>query len=503
MRKVFFTLAFCLGLITFANAQSTLQENLSKHVHYLASDDMKGRAVGSKELDRAADYIKKELKAIGLEVVDYPIRQDSLDGFIDGINGFDDDIVEEVVVEEPIEKEIITYNCFYAVIPALNAPQSDKYTMISVSYNGSGVDTIKQYEIISNSANEGASGTAAVIELTKYFKENQNKLKKNVIVMFSGCATSKSCATYLAKHFDKGTIEMYFNLFNLGYLRQPSDESQYEYNVSENIQNAGKILQPILLKDVNLPTSATYDYWTLFPQISINGDYLAKYRDVADSLNYDMMEKIVNQSKEVILAFNTNDLEIIAPKEDSKLEDDLMNNFTSQLLGGKNKSYFGLNLMIGSNKHYYTEGKMTGKAAMSYSAGLFFKWQLSNLWALKLDANYERAFANRHDGRWESNVLSVPLTFMLSTGSRSGEFFLGIGGYYDYNLSAKLEGNDVDWDDFNRGEWGWQWSIGYRIGHFMMGYYQKLGLSDIMNRDLQNMGKIKNRNQYFTIGWKF
>ena len=93
MRKVFFTLAFCLGLITFANAQSTLQENLSKHVHYLASDDMKGRAVGSKELDRAADYIKKELKAIGLEVVDYPIRQDSLDGFIDGINGFDDDIV--------------------------------------------------------------------------------------------------------------------------------------------------------------------------------------------------------------------------------------------------------------------------------------------------------------------------------------------------------------------------------------------------------------------------
>src|SRR2546427_7334914 len=40
------------------------------HIKYLASPDMKGRATGSPELEKAADYIAAQFRAIGLKPVD-------------------------------------------------------------------------------------------------------------------------------------------------------------------------------------------------------------------------------------------------------------------------------------------------------------------------------------------------------------------------------------------------------------------------------------------------
>src|SRR3954464_15176435 len=40
---------------------------LLDHIKFLASDDMKGRANGSPELERAADYIAQQFKAAGLQ----------------------------------------------------------------------------------------------------------------------------------------------------------------------------------------------------------------------------------------------------------------------------------------------------------------------------------------------------------------------------------------------------------------------------------------------------
>src|SRR4030095_3347558 len=41
-------------------------ERLIGHIQFLASDDLKGRASGSPELERAADYIAQQFKDIGL-----------------------------------------------------------------------------------------------------------------------------------------------------------------------------------------------------------------------------------------------------------------------------------------------------------------------------------------------------------------------------------------------------------------------------------------------------
>lgn len=65
-----YLLIFCfLPLFSCAQAakETPLQQNLKKHVDYLASDALGGRLTGTKYELKAADYIKKQFKAIGLQ----------------------------------------------------------------------------------------------------------------------------------------------------------------------------------------------------------------------------------------------------------------------------------------------------------------------------------------------------------------------------------------------------------------------------------------------------
>lgn len=59
-------LVIVTGLLAAAATPAVEAEAVLKHVRFLASDEMKGRANGSPELERAADYIAQQFKAAGL-----------------------------------------------------------------------------------------------------------------------------------------------------------------------------------------------------------------------------------------------------------------------------------------------------------------------------------------------------------------------------------------------------------------------------------------------------
>jgi hypothetical protein len=60
-------LALAAGSLTFVAADSGIStDNLRAHLQFLSSDEMKGRANGSPELDRAADYIAQQFEDAGL-----------------------------------------------------------------------------------------------------------------------------------------------------------------------------------------------------------------------------------------------------------------------------------------------------------------------------------------------------------------------------------------------------------------------------------------------------
>ena len=66
MRRVLVLVLFIATAVTAATP-AVDADRLLDHIKFLASDDMKGRASGSPELERAADYIAQQFKEIGLK----------------------------------------------------------------------------------------------------------------------------------------------------------------------------------------------------------------------------------------------------------------------------------------------------------------------------------------------------------------------------------------------------------------------------------------------------
>src|SRR5690606_34407753 len=67
MKKYFLVVWFVVGSFLSLSSYAQIQEsNLKKHIEYLASDKMKGRQTGSKEVEKAAQYIEKHFKEYGL-----------------------------------------------------------------------------------------------------------------------------------------------------------------------------------------------------------------------------------------------------------------------------------------------------------------------------------------------------------------------------------------------------------------------------------------------------
>jgi hypothetical protein len=66
MRRVLI-LVLCIAAAVSAATPAVDADRLLEHIKFLASDEMKGRASGSPELERAADYIAQQFAEIGLK----------------------------------------------------------------------------------------------------------------------------------------------------------------------------------------------------------------------------------------------------------------------------------------------------------------------------------------------------------------------------------------------------------------------------------------------------
>src|SRR5690348_2396128 len=61
---------FCVAFLAFGAAPTMSVERYIDEVKFLASPEMRGRATGSRELEKAADYIAGMFKTIGLQPVE-------------------------------------------------------------------------------------------------------------------------------------------------------------------------------------------------------------------------------------------------------------------------------------------------------------------------------------------------------------------------------------------------------------------------------------------------
>lgn len=175
---------FCVLILKcsfFSFAQTDISvEKLKQHVTYLASDKLEGRGTGSKGEQKAAKYIAKQFKKIGL-------KPSGTEGTYFHKYSFKK-MSNPHATEEPNAPDIQTQN----VVGFLDNG-SDVTIIVGAHYDHLGLGHDKNSldanpdGKIHNGADDNASGTAGVIELARFFSKNNKKEPFNFIfVCFSG-----------------------------------------------------------------------------------------------------------------------------------------------------------------------------------------------------------------------------------------------------------------------------------------------------------------------------
>ena len=207
MRKlIIFFLSFVVGA-TSCVGQKLDEKKLKKNIEALASDDYEGRGTGTAGETKANEYIVKEFKKIDLApkgesgfVQSFPFRSGAHG---DGEGGTAQNIA--AYLDNGAANTIII---------------GGHYDHLGLGNDGNSLDPNSKGKI-HNGADDNASGTAGVIELARYFKNNDKKESYNFLFLcFSGEELGLYGSKYFSEHptIDLATVTCMINLDMVGRL---------------------------------------------------------------------------------------------------------------------------------------------------------------------------------------------------------------------------------------------------------------------------------------------
>ncbi|WP_221393901.1 M20/M25/M40 family metallo-hydrolase [Dyadobacter sp. NIV53] len=158
---------------TFAQFITPSPERITKHINYLGSDKMKGRGTGSKENAKAAGYVARQFKKMKLKPL-------GTDGYYQPFTAK----IRRVIVEDslPETKNVIGFLDNGAVNTIIIGAHFDH---LGMGLQGSS-KAEKPEGQIHNGADDNASGVAGLLEMAKYFSENNIKETNNFLFIAFG-----------------------------------------------------------------------------------------------------------------------------------------------------------------------------------------------------------------------------------------------------------------------------------------------------------------------------
>ena len=178
MKKILFFLLFSTTLLR-GYAQIITAENIKKHITFLASDKLEGRGTGTKGELKAAQYIAKQFKKIGLQ-------PKGTDGFMHKYQFKKS--TNPHLNEDPNAAAVQTQN----VVGYLDNGAEftiiigGHYDHLGLGHDNNSLDANPDGKI-HNGADDNASGSAGVIELARNFVNNGKKEPYNLLfICFSG-----------------------------------------------------------------------------------------------------------------------------------------------------------------------------------------------------------------------------------------------------------------------------------------------------------------------------
>ena len=132
---------------------------VKKHLYTLASDDMQGRKPGTKGIEKAAQYIEKVYKRIGLKTFN----------------------------QLPTFRQNFEYNGIqmFNVLGVLEGKsKKDEFVIVSAHYDHLVMKTKGKGDLIYNGANDDASGVVGVLTLAEYFAKTDTN-ERSICLLYT------------------------------------------------------------------------------------------------------------------------------------------------------------------------------------------------------------------------------------------------------------------------------------------------------------------------------
>lgn len=296
---------FVLVLITFLLVSCQVSKNLvtddnrvSSHLSYLSSDELEGRKPGELGIEKAAQYLTKELKTYGIKpyfktyndtLVNIDRTAYNIVGYIEG-------------KDKILKSEFVVIGAHYDHIGKVSS-----------------ITTSKEIDNIYNGANDNATGVTAVLEVARNL--SKQKLKRSaLIVFFSAEEMGLLGAEHLSKKLKEQNINLY-TMINFEMLGVPmegkgkgliyiSGEEMSnmgakinEYSGDKGFIGKNKISQMVFgsadnypfYKNFNIPshTFCSFDF--------DNYQYYHHLQDEFSKMNISHMTKIINKVNPAIV----------------------------------------------------------------------------------------------------------------------------------------------------------------------------------------------------------
>jgi len=298
MKNLFLFSLFLLFSSFPSLSQEISIENLKQHIFYLADDNMKGRATGSKELEEAANYIEKYFKAYNLSPKGTNGYRQTFDAKVTRVK-----VVDSVRTAQNIIGFIDNDAAYTIVIGA-------HYDHLGLGDFGGSRDTITNIGKIHNGADDNASGVAGLLELARIYGTNNIKEPYNLLfIAFSAEELGLLGSKYWTEQptIPLTSIDWMLNMDMIGRYNKEDGLAVIGYGTSSTFpilfKNISTPLKLNLSKDGNGGSDQTSFYKKNIPVLFFHTGGHADYHkigDDAEKINYEALKSILDLEVQVI-----------------------------------------------------------------------------------------------------------------------------------------------------------------------------------------------------------
>ncbi len=261
LRTVLSLLIFCAAG-TLAAQNFNVAPQLRKHVEYLASDALEGRAAGSQGEREAARYLYDQLEKAGVVM-------------LTGVEGQDFRIALE-------SGEIASAN-IVGIVDGSDAKLRDEFIVVGAHIDapGANVMTVNGQKVLQvyPGADGNASGTACLIELARMVAANQALFRRSVIFVGFGAGEQGNAGAWYFVNRAFSRIAGVKAMVNLDLLGRGGEQNPFRLYSTLPAANLARLMDLTAEMPVVTPPIASDGF---FPQ----SDYLPFYEQGIPSFHF-------------------------------------------------------------------------------------------------------------------------------------------------------------------------------------------------------------------------